>query len=79
MANRNLKPIAAPNIGEKYDLLTCSWCGGPAPVFADKRGRPFIRCPNCGCRSFGTGAAIEVARMRGLLDEQVEWPVMAAV
>lgn len=75
MAARKLRPISTPNVGEAYDLLTCSWCGGPAPVFSDKRGQPFIRCAHCGCRSFGTTAAIQLARMKGILSEQVVWPV----
>lgn len=77
MGVRKLKPVSKPEIGQQYDFLTCSWCGGPAPVFADKRGQPFIRCASCGCRSFGTVAAIELAKIKGLLDEQVTWPVRA--
>ena len=76
MAAQKLKPVSRPIKGKEYDILTCSWCDGPAPLFEDRRGEPFIRCAVCGCRSFGSQAAMMIAKSKGLLSERVTWPVV---
>jgi len=69
------KNPSVPVAGTSYRLLVCSWCGGPAPIYLDKRGGPWARCSRCGCRTFGNGEAVHIGELEGRVTEAVEWPV----
>jgi len=73
MARKNNVPTL-PVAGETYDIATCPWCGGAAPVFADRHGNPWCRCSECGCRAFGTKAALQLGVLNNLIEPEVQWP-----
>ena len=73
MAGRT-RAVSIPIDGEQYDVVVCPWCRGPAPVFADKRGNPFARCSQCGCRMFGNMAAMKLGVEMGHVLTGVTWP-----
>lgn len=63
-----------PLNGGTYKVVTCPWCGGPAPVYSDRRGNPWARCSKCECRFFGTMLAFGYAESSGRVVEVAEWP-----
>lgn len=76
MARKRVTTI--PRAGETYDVTVCPWCKGPAPIFRDRKGEPFARCSQCGCRSFGKEAVVKLGVMEGWIDTDVVWPPTAA-
>jgi len=60
-------------LGEEYDVVPCSFCGGAAIILPDKRGRPYYRCQTCDARGFGSMASMELAKIAGRMSV-VRWP-----
>lgn len=42
--------------GKTYDLLSCPHCGGEAEFRDGSSTKPYIRCKECGCRTWGSYA-----------------------
>ena len=42
--------------GKTYDLLPCPHCGGEAEFRDGSSTKPYIRCKECGCRTWGSHA-----------------------
>lgn len=59
--------------GEVYSLIVCGFCGGAAPVFLDKRGRPYTRCQVCDSRTFASTASLELSKRINRVQDHV-WP-----
>lgn len=41
-------------------LAPCPKCGKPLPMYADGRGKPMVRCPDCGFRSIELPEGLEL-------------------
>lgn len=41
-------------------LAPCPKCGTPLPMYADGRGKPMVRCPDCGFRSIELPEGLEL-------------------
>lgn len=69
-----MRERATPVAGERYDLLSCPYCGGACPVYLDRAGRPWSRCTACNARMFGSLVGLKTGTDAGLVQVDVEWP-----